>query len=300
MLRLSRLVATHDTYVTGTARLTTRPVIPYKPYSKSSIPPEPPRLSPIDVARKKHPIRGGQNLSMRYGRLERSLRGKEGYDLRIAELKDEGGLETHTSAPSTSNKKMFMGFVIPEKPRPPADDECCMSGCAICVYDLYEEALTDYNDKVSSLRTSLQVLHVPEDEWPESIKPSRASSPSARNTILSAFEELEQRLKQKHESESLTSPAEAAVPLVTTPPPQSIAPSDSGLTPFTPTSQLSTKVYLLADTEHDPPSDRAVAFAGPPQRQDITTGRRRRRRKTKIPDALSVYEGVRWVLFGNR
>ncbi|KIJ91882.1 hypothetical protein K443DRAFT_685677 [Laccaria amethystina LaAM-08-1] len=35
---------------------------------------------------------------------------------------------------------------------PPADDECCMSGCAVCVYDLYEESLASYEDSITTLR----------------------------------------------------------------------------------------------------------------------------------------------------
>lgn len=75
-----------------------------------------------------------------------------------------------------------------------------MSGCAVCVYDLYDEALTDYTDKVSALHTSLRVLHVPEDTWPSSIRPSRSQSTQPKKSAaLSAFEELELRLKQKSE-----------------------------------------------------------------------------------------------------
>ena len=57
---------------------------------------------------------------------------------------------------------MFHGFVVPKEPKPPEPDgefpasfhleldnegaclECCMSGCAVCVYDLYEDALLAY------------------------------------------------------------------------------------------------------------------------------------------------------------
>lgn len=76
-----------------------------------------------------------------------------------------------------------------------------MSGCAICVYDLYEEALNDYKDKLSSLRTSLQILHITEDEWPTSIRPARNERREPKKSVsLSAFEQLELRLKEKQES----------------------------------------------------------------------------------------------------
>lgn len=83
-----------------------------------------------------------------------------------------------------------------------------MSGCAICVHDLYQEALEDYNASVASVRDSLQSLHVPEERWPESIrvKATKAPKEQRQDIRLSAFEELERRLKAKHESEVQAEP----------------------------------------------------------------------------------------------
>jgi hypothetical protein len=82
----------------------------------------------------KNPPRGGQNLSERYQRLERSLRGKE------VLVKDIGELMPHlvtdyeeksksnsvkVSSPSLSPKKgveMFHGFEVPQEPREPESD----------------------------------------------------------------------------------------------------------------------------------------------------------------------------------
>ena len=41
-----------------------------------------------------------------------------------------------------------------------------MSGCAVCVYDLYEESVDAYRDKMVAFRTKLGEMGVPEDEWP--------------------------------------------------------------------------------------------------------------------------------------
>ncbi len=80
--------------------------------------------------------------------------------------------------------------------------DCCMSGCAVCVYDLYEEAQDEYKKALEHLRRSLAALHVPEDQWPEDIQTTSKSGDSKSqrklNPTLSAFEELEARLKQKH------------------------------------------------------------------------------------------------------
>lgn len=146
------------------------------------------------------------------------LRGKEGYDTHIAEMREQEGPASATRM--GSKKPTFMGFVVPEKPRPPADDgefvvyhmqavihdsfqECCMSGCAICVYDLYDEAVKDYNTQVSTIRRSLEALQVPKEQWPSSLRTKRGSGKDTvpkKSITLSAFEELERRLKEKHGS----------------------------------------------------------------------------------------------------
>lgn len=76
-----------------------------------------------------------------------------------------------------------------------------MSGCAICVYDLYNEALEDYNKALQSLRTYLRALAIPESEWPTKIRTSQGETKREvkKDTALSAFEEFERQLKMKNE-----------------------------------------------------------------------------------------------------
>ena len=84
--------------------------------------------------------------------------------------------------------------------------ECCMSGCAVCVYDFYEEALQAYKEAVLSLQDSLSALHIPEDQWPSSIRRQSPSEHSGRDKrkemVLNAFEEMERALKLKRQSEA--------------------------------------------------------------------------------------------------
>lgn len=48
-----------------------------------------------------------------------------------------------------------------DKPEPPAPSECCENGCEPCVWDLYREALKEWNDqqkafnKDETLKTSI-------------------------------------------------------------------------------------------------------------------------------------------------
>lgn len=84
--------------------------------------------------------------------------------------------------------------------------ECCMSGCAVCVYDLYEDALAAYKESVATLRADLAAQDIPETEWPAHIRTGRGDEVDKAQTekprgavILDAFEEMERALKEKRE-----------------------------------------------------------------------------------------------------
>lgn len=42
------------------------------------------------------------------------------------------------------------------KPESPGPEDCCMSGCAVCVYDLYKEDLEDWAGKRVNARRALE------------------------------------------------------------------------------------------------------------------------------------------------
>ena len=190
----------------------------------------------------KRRTRGGQDLSKRFTRLERAVRGKTSYGRDIEELERSSAVPdpapytqeestqqaTASIAPShaSATRRIFRGFVVPEPPKPPADDgtfqymsflghafilsqsECCMSGCAVCVYDLYDEARQDYMQAMDKLRTELTKLGVPKSQWPADVQgdgqdsdPTPAPRPS-QSVTLSAFEQLELALKAKRERDA--------------------------------------------------------------------------------------------------
>ncbi|KII84561.1 hypothetical protein PLICRDRAFT_117598 [Plicaturopsis crispa FD-325 SS-3] len=156
------------------------------------------------IERWKHPSRGGQNLSDRYHRLAKSLRGKEAFSKKIQEL--PGSSTVPASGQVAGDWKpqpqredtSFRGLLVPTQPKPPEPDECCMSGCAICVHDLYQEALEEYNESIAALRTTLSARHIPDSEWPVSVQPSGQKA-AQKSASLSAFEELERALEAKHQ-----------------------------------------------------------------------------------------------------
>lgn len=77
-----------------------------------------------------------------------------------------------------------------------------MSGCAVCVYDLYEESLEAFEEAVEILRKNLVAMNIHEHEWPEHIQTKRKSGLDTQparpaSVVMSAFEEMERRLREK-------------------------------------------------------------------------------------------------------
>ncbi|KAF8590736.1 hypothetical protein K439DRAFT_1160535 [Ramaria rubella] len=155
--------------------------------------------------------RGGQNLTNRDIRLSKSIRQKQAFSrvgLPEAHALDpsftRGELVTPrediTLAPRV---KTFRGMTIPDKPRPPESDECCMSGCAICVYDMYLTSLEAYRESIYMMRSALRAQGVPNSEWPreicenEGVKDGSTGQdpPPELDVSMSAFAELEKRLR---------------------------------------------------------------------------------------------------------
>lgn len=81
---------------------------------------------PTSTPPDKYPTRGGQNLSDRFQRLEKSVRGKQTYQRDIYEISGErkaNSLEAGVRVrPARSKANTFMGFIVPEEPKPPGPD----------------------------------------------------------------------------------------------------------------------------------------------------------------------------------
>ncbi|KAK0555741.1 hypothetical protein OC844_006021 [Tilletia horrida] len=77
---------------------------------------------------------------------------------------------------------LIRDVLVPRKPPPPGPEDCCMSGCAHCTYDVYADAIQEYIAELGRARDALVGL-VPalgEGEWAEAealgIKRPSASS----------------------------------------------------------------------------------------------------------------------------
>ncbi|OCB86459.1 hypothetical protein A7U60_g6351 [Sanghuangporus baumii] len=205
-----------------------------KPWHLPPPPEIPAAFSQSPLERLKHPSRGGQDLANRYIRLERSLRGKEGYQREIEEFRDEEeSLSANAGAGARDEKRkentnvvkrrngkqplVFMGYTIPEAPKPPGPD-----GCAVCVHDLYVEALDAHESTLRSIRSTLHDKGVAEETWPKQLRYGLSAEATegeddnaggekrdltgkdlvkARQASLSAFEQMELQLAAKQRAQ---------------------------------------------------------------------------------------------------
>ncbi|KAJ3776197.1 oxidoreductase-like protein [Lentinula raphanica] len=154
---------------------------------------------------KQHSWRGGQNLSERYVRLEKALRGKSTLESESEHLRQSTPILGSTSRrPDTSDEEAFLsrGIVIPEKPKEPQSDECCMSGCAVCVYDLYEDSLNAYREAVAKVAATLNGMGVPKADWPRELLANNSDIEMGRSkdVTLSVFEKMELEIQRRKQA----------------------------------------------------------------------------------------------------
>ncbi|KAG0292182.1 hypothetical protein BGZ98_002683 [Dissophora globulifera] len=104
------------------------------------------------------------------------------------------------SQPAAAKANVYHGFVIPIKPTPPGAEDCCMSGCAHCVYDIYEEDRQDYKRELSAILKAIETAGL--SPPPANIIGGATASGQAgkgadddMDPSMKAFLELERKLK---------------------------------------------------------------------------------------------------------
>lgn len=91
-----------------------------------------------------------------------------------------------------------------------------MSGCAVCVHDLYIDALKDYRTSLNSVRDTLKAKSVDKALWPkEVVETEREKSEDedgdgdleemGLDPATKAFLKLEREIKRKLEAQAQTS-----------------------------------------------------------------------------------------------
>ncbi|KAK4688865.1 hypothetical protein P7C73_g1248, partial [Tremellales sp. Uapishka_1] len=94
---------------------------------------------------------------------------------------------------------IVQGVSIPPKPRPPKEEECCMSGCINCVYTVYSEEMEEYNASIKLAQEALLSVGKKRTLWPEELRDANnLEEKEVRvDATMDAFLALENRLKKK-------------------------------------------------------------------------------------------------------
>ncbi|KAF8933808.1 oxidoreductase-like protein [Dissophora ornata] len=97
----------------------------------------------------------------------------------------------------TAESTLYHGFSVPIKPAPPGAEDCCMSGCAHCIYDIYEEDRQDYKRRLAKVLKEIGNAGLPP---PPSVAASNGGGGSKNDDDdmdpgMKAFLELERKLQ---------------------------------------------------------------------------------------------------------
>ncbi|KAJ2683193.1 hypothetical protein IWW39_005632 [Coemansia spiralis] len=86
---------------------------------------------------------------------------------------------------------------LPPKPEPPSNDDCCLSGCEFCVWDLYDDDMREYQKQAGVIRDAFEALGKP---VPACIRPE--SLRDAVDPTMRAFLDLEREMAMRIQQEA--------------------------------------------------------------------------------------------------
>ena len=103
------------------------------------------------------------------------------------------------------SETIVQGVTVPPRPHPPAAEgelvlsfqlaaevtvgiECCMSGCAFCVYDIYAEELQAYRAAIEEARAALTKANIAESKWPPVVQRESKASGKARDDLAEGMD----------------------------------------------------------------------------------------------------------------
>lgn len=78
----------------------------------------------------------------------------------------KGDSPQSSSRISRGESRVIAGITVPDKP--PEPDNCCMSGCINCVWELFNDDLKHWNDK---RKEAAEILKTKGGKWPEDFHP---------------------------------------------------------------------------------------------------------------------------------
>lgn len=68
-----------------------------------------------------------------------------------------------------ANSKEIAGISVPPKPKEPDGDDCCMSGCVNCVWDIYREEFEEWRAKTKEARAKMEAQRAQQQQQPQKV-----------------------------------------------------------------------------------------------------------------------------------
>ncbi|KAK9722084.1 hypothetical protein K7432_002971 [Basidiobolus ranarum] len=88
------------------------------------------------------------------------------------------------------SSQILKKYGLPERPQEPTT--CCMSGCANCVWDVFNDDIKEYNEAVKNIRSDYQAKGIPiPEELEQELSQEIEVDPS-----MKAFLDMEKAMKK--------------------------------------------------------------------------------------------------------
>ncbi|KAL0077775.1 oxidoreductase-like protein [Phycomyces blakesleeanus] len=118
-----------------------------------------------------------------------------------------GGDATQSTVSATQERKppkevvLLKGEPIPLPDKPEAPENCCMSGCAHCVWDMYQEDMEDFQAKREAIRQRFEEAGEPLPAMlGRSNKSAAREVEEAMDPTMRAFLEMERKMNKNKKS----------------------------------------------------------------------------------------------------
>lgn len=136
-------------------------------------------------------------------RPNRYVRGQDSASLQVGRVLPPFTTWTYVSQQVRLGES-FQGIKMPIRPSPPESDQCCMSGCPRCVYDVYTEDLQLYHEATSSARARLRKMGVAEATWPKQLQVSSVARKVADTQAMAGGSEEDEELAAQMAAEEVS------------------------------------------------------------------------------------------------
>ncbi|EGG02547.1 uncharacterized protein MELLADRAFT_66303 [Melampsora larici-populina 98AG31] len=121
----------------------------------------------------------------------------DGFEPLVSSLPNTSQVQSLLNLSASEGKRQELTLLVPAKPTPPGPEDCCMSGCAHCVHDIYMEELQAYKCAMRNVKQKVQELGSPYSSATKQNEDLEDDMDDDMDPATKAFMKLERKLKDK-------------------------------------------------------------------------------------------------------